>query len=147
MPLSSILRSTLQRSVSLNSAVKNIRIFKLIMNIPQKINQIKHEDKESDEKNKQMLYAEQKKYRLERDFREINFKLSGKQTEMKKLNQEVIKLDSQLIVLEKQYDIAKRTLEDLLKKVVEGEKKTEYIQVNEYYFLISNTDFINYTNN
>lgn len=102
------------------------------MNISQKIKQIIEEDNASEQKTKQMLEMAEKKYHLEKDFRDISFKLSSKQTQIKELGNEVIKLGSEFIVLEKENNIAMETLQDLVKKVVEEEQKTEALQVSRY---------------
>lgn len=100
------------------------------MDLSEKIKQIVQEDKELEIKSKQILELSTKKYHLEKDLRELNMQLSVKRGELESLNEEVRKLESEFIVLEQQHVIAKETVHELVKVVLDEEKKTKDIQVS-----------------
>lgn len=99
------------------------------MDLSQQLKKLIRDDEESEKKNKMLLQLSVKKVQVEKNIRDANLKLTGKEAELVNIRNENILLDNECLVLGKRTEIARSNVEDLLKRVVIAESKTKQLQV------------------
>lgn len=101
----------------------------LVMDLSQQLKDIVKDDRESEIKNKKLLDASLKQVHLERNIRNAKLDISGKQNQLVNMRIENIVLGNELLGLEKRLEIAKKSIEELLKRVIVAENETKNLQV------------------
>lgn len=86
-------------------------------------------DKEDEVNMRNLLALSEKKYNLQKELESLKAGLPAKQSELGKLQKEVVSLKTEVSVLEKQKEIAKSTAWNLMRQLVVEKAEVKKIQV------------------